>query len=102
KDRFTGLVHGVNILLEPLRGDEFTKLPRDRINRYGGIERTRADDTGDKALSAVRVADSNRIVLVTHDDARPNVGVSFPRDQTISGKITERRVTIAVHESVQS
>ena len=55
ENRFTGLVHGVNILLEPLRGDTSTntELTGDRVNRYVATERAITENASDKGLRLV-------------------------------------------------
>src|SRR5215831_1640674 len=68
KDRFTALVHGIDVLLEPHRGDIGTKLAGGWVNLYGGTEGTIAVDSADETCRVREsggrpVADGNNVAF---------------------------------------
>src|SRR5262245_757752 len=102
ENRFTGLVHGVNILLEPLRGDASTntELAGDRVNRYVATERATTENASDKGLRlgsleantdgivirATTVGANFDIVTTSHNI---DTGAAAQRDVVRTGSVAE-------------
>ncbi len=94
KNRFTGLVHGVNILLEPLRGDTTTntELAGDRVNRYAATERATSENASDKGLPLGSLEANTNGVVIGVSTTVANFDIVIPSENGDPSALAQRDV----------
>ena len=94
ENRFTGLVHGVNILLEPLGGDTSTntELAGDRVNRYAATERAITENASDKGLRLGSFDANTDGVVIGASTTVTNFDIVIPNENGGASTFAQRDV----------